>query len=267
MSEEWLSKLRLGARGSACLAVTLGLWACLDAETELRRRRGEGASGEQALLHKWVVRWARQLLRILRVELRTRGPHLDAGLPYPALGAGGRGRVFVMNHRSALDILVTFAHLEARLVSRHDLADWPLLGQGARRLGTLFLDRSSSRSGAAVLKTMTRALKQGQAIAIYPEGTAFAGDEVRPFHPGAFHVARRLGAELVPLGIAYADEAAYYGDEDFGAHVGRLLSLPRLRVALVAGVPIATTATSDDELSESCRRRVQELVLQARAQL
>ena len=262
MRDELASRLRLGSRSSVSLGVSLGLWACLDVESRLRP-----AADQQEMLHRWVVRWARQVLGVLSVDLRSTGPHLGDGRPYPASSAEGRGRIFVMNHRSAIDIVVTFASAEARLVSRHDLAGWPIMGRIARRLGTVFVDRDSLSSGAAALKVMTRALKRGQGVALYPEGTAFSGDEVRPFHPGAFRVAQRTGAEVVPLGIAYADEAAYYGDESFGEHMTRVLSLPKLRVALAAGEPISPAGASHEELRERCRERVQDLVGQARALL
>ncbi len=262
MSDGLGDNLRFATRMSTCVSITLGLLACLEAETRLRPE-GE----HQRLLHKWVTRWGSTVLGVLGVRLHVAGPHLEAQRPYPGRDDRGVGRVFVMNHRSAIDIFATFAHAEAHLMSRHDLADWPFLGRGAKRLGTLFVDRSSLRSGAAVLKVMIGTLKQGKGVALYPEGTAFAGDEVRPFHPGAFTVARRVGAEIVPLGIAYADEAAYYGDESFGAHVKRVVALPQIRAALVAGEPIAAGDHSAVQLRDLTRERVQELVRRARALL
>ncbi|MCA9670168.1 MAG: 1-acyl-sn-glycerol-3-phosphate acyltransferase [Myxococcales bacterium] len=251
------------ARGGATVATTLSLWACLDAQTAL-----SGEAQHDRLRHDWVHRWARALLRILAVRLEAEGPHVGAGGAYPGRAANGAsGRLFVMNHRSAIDILVTFAVTEAALVSRHDLASWPVIGSGARRLGTLFVDRESMRSGAAVLELITRGLAQGRGVAIYPEGTAYPGDEVHAFKPGSFRAAKRAGAEIIPLGIAYDDEAAYYGDESFGAHVARLAALPELRVALVAGEPLQVGERSPLEVAEAARVVVQSLVERARRRL
>ena len=47
---------------------------------------------------------------------------------------------------------------------------------------------------------------------LYPEGTTYSGDEVRPFRAGAFLAAQRTGAEIVPVGIAYEGDAASYGE-------------------------------------------------------
>ncbi len=256
------SALRLSRRLSRSLATTMTLWACLDAEVALSR-----PDVHEELLHKWVRRWARSLLRTLGVTLICDGLYIGSGNAYPETAPNGRGRVFVMNHRSALDILVTFATLEAHLVSRHDLASWPLIGRGARRLGTLFVDRASSGSGASVMKLMTRLLSEGRAVAIYPEGTAYSGDEVREFKAGAFMAARRAGAEIIPLGIAYDRPEAYYGDESFGAHVQRVVAVPDIRVALVSGAPITDLRRPLADVAAEARLAVQQLVRDARALL
>jgi 1-acyl-sn-glycerol-3-phosphate acyltransferase len=257
-----VSKARLALRASATLASTVGYLGSFETHAATR------PAGERtALLDTWVPRWARTLLRVQGVDLVTRGPHIGEGTAYPGRGPDGKGRVFVLNHRSALDVLITFSYAEARLVSRADLARWPLIGFGARRIGTLFVDRASMRSGATVLKEMTRALSRGVGIAIYPEGTAFSGDEVRPFRPGAFKAAQQTGAEIVPMGIAYGDPLAYFGDESFAAHSQRVLALRKVRAALVAGEPISVEGRSVVDLSRTVHDRLQELVHAARREL
>ncbi|MEZ4442106.1 MAG: lysophospholipid acyltransferase family protein [Polyangiaceae bacterium] len=260
----WRARLRLARRLAESAPLTLGLWACMDAETAL----AGGKDPDRRIQHKWVGRWASRVLELLDLDLAVDGRPYQLSERLPDRDADGHGRLFVMNHRSAIDIMVTFAVTEGSLVSRHDLAGWPVVGKGAQRLGTLFVDRSSMRSGAAVLKVMTRALEQGQGIAIYPEGTAFAGDEVRPFRPGAFRAAQRTGAPLVPMGIAYADESAYYGDESFAAHVERVMSKPGLRAAVEIGEPIhAREGETLVSLRDRVHEAVQALVHRARARL
>jgi len=142
-----------------------------------------------------------------------------------------------------------------------------LLGWSAKRVGTLFVDRESRRSGASVLRAVDNALKAGEGVVMFPEGTSFPGDEVHEFRPGAFNAARRAGAEIVPMGIAYGDEAAYYYQEAFPAHAKRVGSLSQLPVAIEVGDPLNTTNLSPVEVIELARTQVQELVHQARARL
>lgn len=252
---------RLSRRLGVATSTTLGLWACMDVETLL-------SSGDpEAIQHKWVGRWARRVLTSLGVTVLADGPNVGEGQRYPGRAPSGKGRLFILNHRSAIDIFLTFALTEGHLVSRHDLAEWPMVGRGARRVGTLFVDRNSMVSGASVLKLMTRALEQGRGIAIYPEGTAFSGDEVRPFRPGAFRAAQRSGAEIIPLGVAYDNPAAYYGDETFAAHTQRVVALPQLRASVVVGEPLLPGDLPLAELRDHAQAAVQKLVHRARDRL
>lgn len=214
------------------------------------------------LINKWVPRWAGVLLWIFGIKVEGRGPHLDEGRIYPGHDERGVGRIFVANHSSGVDIPVLFTVVAAHVISRHDLATWPLIGGGARRIGTLFVDRESRRSGATVLKQIAAALAAGEGIAMFPEGTAFPGDEVHEFRPGAFTTALRTGAEVVPLGLAYDNPDGYYVRESFMAHMKRIAGMRRLRVAVQAGEPIV--AETSEEARELAHASVQRLVTQAR---
>jgi 1-acyl-sn-glycerol-3-phosphate acyltransferase len=258
---------RLSRRIGGCLATTAAMWAGLDSQTVVRDPNGRDPLLRKQLTYKWTGRWARQCLRVLDVTIAGKGLYVGTGNRYPGCAPNGRGRIFVMNHRSAIDILVMFATTESYMVSRMDLASWPFMGGAARRSGALFVDRSSMRSGATVLKLMTQCLQQGSGVAIFPEGTAFNGDEVRSFKPGAFRAAQRAGAEIIPLGIAYEDENAYYRDESFGTHCQRVFSLPEVRLAVVTGDPIDPGGRTLVEVRDHARAVVLKLVHEARAQL
>lgn len=172
-----------------------------------------------------------------------------------------------MNHRSGLDIPILLTIAEAHVISRHDLANWPLLGRTSKRVGTLFVDRESRRSGASVLREVARVLAAGEGVAMFPEGTAYEGDEVREFHAGAFNAALRSEAELVPLGIAYGNEDAYYRKESFMSHTKRVAMLPSLEVAVEVGEPVTCGDRSPVEMKELVRKQVQALVNRARTRL
>lgn len=255
-----LTKLRFALRMFAFVTFTIGFWACMEVDFLLRRRRPR-----IELINKWVPRWAGVLLWIFGIKVEGRGPHLDEGRIYPGHDERGIGRIFVANHSSGVDIPVLFTVVAAHVISRHDLATWPLIGGGARRIGTLFVDRESRRSGATVLKQIAAAIAAGEGIAMFPEGTAFPGDEVYEFRPGAFTTALRTGAEVVPLGLAYDDPDGYYGSESFMAHMKRIAGMRRLRVAVQAGEPIV--AETSDQSRELAHASVQRLVTQARARL
>src|SRR6185312_7345108 len=130
--------LRVALRTTGFVGYTLTLLGCL--EVDLRTAK---ATAHQAITYKWMTRYGRGLLRLFGLEVTATGPHFEAGLPYPPCDERGVGRIFVMNHRSMLDIIVDLAFVHANTVSRADLAGWPVIGIAARRVGTLFVDRAS----------------------------------------------------------------------------------------------------------------------------
>lgn len=257
-----LELFRFCWRFVAFVVATAGFWACMEIEALLRRR-----CPRIDLINKWVPRWAGACLWIYNVRVEAYGPHIGGGRLYPSSEHGGVGRVFVMNHRSGIDIPILLTVAEAHAISRHDLASWPLIGMSSRRVGTLFVDRESRRSGASVLREVDRALAAGEGVAMFPEGTSYPGDEVHEFRPGAFNAARRAGAEIVPMGIAYGDEAAYFYHESFMAHIKRVGSLKKLRVAVEVGQPLATDGRTPVETIALARQQVQSLVNLARTRL
>ena len=69
------------------------------------------------------------------------------------------------------------------------------------------------------------------------------------------------------MGISYREEDAYFGDETFLAHSERVVGLPELHAALVAGEPITSVDRSAADLERDTHARVQDLVAQARRRL
>ena len=58
-----------------------------------------------------VPRWARRLLQIYGVTVLTEGPVIGDGGSYPGVSDNGVGRVFVLNHRSAMDVFISAVRL------------------------------------------------------------------------------------------------------------------------------------------------------------
>ena len=262
MIRKFFSSIRLGMRTVGFVVITIVTWACLELQSLVLRK-----ARRIDLVNRWVARWARLSLWAYNIQVEAHGPYLEMGTLHPAESPDGVGRIFVANHRSGVDIPILLSVVEAHPISRHDLANWPLLGKSAKRVGTLFVDRDSRRSGASVLREIGRTLAVGEGVLMFPEGTSFQGDEVREFHAGAFNSARRAGAQIVPLGIAYGDEAAYFYHESFMAHMMRVGKLSKLQVAVEVGQPLATDPEDPVKTIAIAHEQVQALVHQARARL
>ena len=112
-----------------------------------------------------------------------------------------------------------------------------------------------------------QALVNGEGVAMFPEGTVNVGDGVLEFRNGAFNAARRAGAEIVPMGMAYGDDAAYYTDYYFMTHIKRIAVLKKMRVAVEFGEPMQLGDTPTMEFKDRAHDVVQELVIRARNRL
>ncbi len=206
------------------------------------------------LLARYRDRFTRGVLRLFGTEVLVEG---DLEL--------GRGALVVANHQSALDIGVMLALSRGVLVSRHDVADWPLLGRIAKHGGTIFVDRDDRRSGASALREIRSRVKEGYIVVAFPEGGTFPGDSVHEFHPGAFAAVRSLGAPIIPVGLAYSP-AVHYGTESFAEHMSKVAARPRTRIAVHCGEPLQADLHAR-AAAEAARTEVERLVRGARAVL
>ena len=186
-----------------------------------------------------------RVLRLFGTELIVNGdPRIEGGA------------LVVANHQSALDIGVVLSVFRGVLVSRHDVADWPLLGRLARHGNTIFVDREDRRSGAAALREIRRRVKERQLVVAFPEGGTFPGDSVHEFHPGTFAAVGSLGAPIIPVGLAYAP----------AKHMAKVAARPRTRIAVEIGTPLRPGLDARSA-AEAARAAVEGLVLQARSSL
>lgn len=250
------ARIRQAARGTGFVGITAAMLPMFLAALHRTPEAERDATREA-----WVRRWAALLLRLFDITVVVRGE-----VPAPTR-SGQRGRLIVANHRSAIDIGVLLSTFGGTMLSRADLATWPVLGAAARSVGTVFVERTSARSGAEAIRTIQRHLEDGRTIALFPEGTTFAGDEVRPFHGGAFVAAVRAQAEILPVGLAYpSGSGAAFLNETFLAHLGRMASSGSTRMGLAVGAPIAfEKGIRAGALADRAHAAVSELVGVARA--
>lgn len=206
----------------ALLHVLSGLWT-------LRRHFGgfSPAQRQQA-----VQDWSRRLLAIMGVELRLHGTPPTTG---PLL--------VVANHISWLDILVMNAACPARFVSKSDVKHWPLLGALISASGTLFIERENRRDAMRVVHHMADALRQGDVVAVFPEGTTGTGRRLLPFHANLLQAAVSAPAPVQPVGLAYVDARTgqrsdvpvYVGHTTLVASLWRTLSASGLQAVVRYG--------------------------------
>lgn len=152
-------------------------------------------------------RWARHLLFVLGVRINSSG----APPTFPCILMG--------NHRSYLDPIVVMREVNVYGVSKAEVAEWPLIGFGAKIAGVLFLKRESAESRKHTLLGIAEKLRDGFAVLLFPEGTTHANPTTTAFKPGGFKLAASEGFPIVPVAIDYGSVADYWvGDDTFLPH-------------------------------------------------
>lgn len=118
----------------------------------------------------------------------------------------GKGRyVFICNHRSAFDPLITLNKLnccDLGFISKPSNMALPVVGPVAHNAGCLAIDRENDRNALKTILTAVNYLKNDIcSIGIYPEGTRSHSDELLEFHAGSFKIAQKANVPIVVASI------------------------------------------------------------------
>ncbi len=178
--------------------------------------------------------WARQMLAILGIDLQLRGTPPAQG---PVL--------LVANHISWLDIPVMHAARHCRFVSKSEVRHWPLIGTLSTGTGTLYIERESRRDAMRVVHQMADALKAGDILAVFPEGTTSDGISLLPFHANLIQAAIAASVPVQPVALSFIDVATgqtslapcYINDDTLFGSIWRTLTAPRIAAVVTYGEP------------------------------
>jgi 1-acyl-sn-glycerol-3-phosphate acyltransferase len=108
--------------------------------------------------------------------------------------------VMVANHQSLLDILVLFRLFRHfKWVSKIENFRIPFIGWNMSLNRYIKLRRGDRESIANMMQACEQALASGNSIMMFPEGTRSMDGRLRSFKPGAFSLAQRMGAPLLPI--------------------------------------------------------------------
>lgn len=230
--------LRLGALAGVLL---LGACLALAAPGLGPRRVGRLQAG-----------WSGLLLTAAGVRVVVTGPR-----PTP-------GSLVVANHVSWLDVLALNRVVPLRLLAKTEVRDWPLIGPMAARAGTLFLARERLHALPGTVAAVAGALREGNCVGVFAEGTTHCGRELGRFRPAALQAALDAAAPVVPVALSYADPdgapdaaAAFVGDDTLLASLVRVTAARRtvltVRV-LPVQVPVRLVGAPARSRCEAARR-------------
>ena len=206
-------------RRAARLAAARAARGGIERRTNSRRAAADRRSGVRMLRHRdvWPVAvlpaWlyvlispsrksaARVTTAALRAYLKVAGwrvrvdgrEHLRENVP----------RMLVANHTSYADIVVLMAALgtDYHFVAKAEVMSMPFFRTFLRKLGHFSFRREDPRARLQQAEQIEDALRRGESVFVFPEGTFTAQSGVRPFHLGAFKAAIAAQREIVPIAL------------------------------------------------------------------
>lgn len=173
-------------------------------------------------------RWTRNcLLPTLGVDVTVLGTPPD----FPC--------ILMCNHRTYIDPAVISRDVSGFPVSKAEVANWPIIGTGAKLTGVLYIKREDPQSRKNTRNAIGDKVLEGFPVILFPEGTTHDRPQTLPFRPGAFSLAAGQGIPVVPVAIDFEHPEDYWlGTDTFLPHFIRCFGKKRTAVVIHYGAAI-----------------------------
>ena len=115
--------------------------------------------------------------------------------------------IYCGNHRTYADppLIVVTAKRHVRFLAKEELRKNPFFAFLGLVFDGIYVKRDAK--DVAALKTTLKALKDGESIALFPEGTRNGMEKGEKAKDGAAFFAVRTGAKVIPVGISGGEKA------------------------------------------------------------
>jgi 1-acyl-sn-glycerol-3-phosphate acyltransferase len=188
-----------------------------------------------------IRRWCGWVARAAGVRVRINGGAAPDG-----------GLLLVANHVSWLDIPLLAAVRPARMLAKSEIRQWPVAGWLTARSGALFIDRDRIRALPETVARIAGALRAGEAVAVFPEGSTWCGRAQGHFRRAAFQAALDAGVPVQPVRLHYrtaqgapGTAAAFVGEDSLLTSVWRVVRARELVAEAEVRQPIAPGSRPD----------------------
>jgi 1-acyl-sn-glycerol-3-phosphate acyltransferase len=173
--------------------------------------------------------------------------------------------LILSNHVSWLDICIIGARAPVVFVAKSEVAKWPVFGWLAKLQRTIFIERERRQKTGAAAQEIGDRMLAGDAVVLFAEGTSSDGMRVLPFRSaliGSVHHAlgesthhkqitvqpmslAYVGFGGLPVGRAFRENVAWYGDIDLIPHFIGILASGAIDVTVSWGDAVAYDMSAD----------------------
>ena len=183
--------------------------------------------------HRFARFWAKSLIFIAGIRVFVKGKE-----NLPREGAC----IFIANHQSLMDIPAFFSTipLEFRVLAKGMLFSIPFMGWTMGRAGYIPIYKDDPKKSLSTIKKAMAVLSSGVSLLIFPEGGRSVDGRIRRFKSGAFYLAIKAQAPIVPVAICGSRKILPKGS----------LKINRGTITLYVEKPIATAHRRSKERAE-----------------
>ena len=145
--------------------------------------------------HNLARYWSWLIMKTILSPVKVTGQpdHIDNSRP----------RVYAVTHASALDIPILYVNLpfQFRIIFKSELLAYPFIGWHLKRSGQVCINQQNPAASIGAVKSALRSLRSGMPLVIFPEGGRTRDGNIQPFLPGAFFLAIKAQADIVPIAL------------------------------------------------------------------
>jgi 1-acyl-sn-glycerol-3-phosphate acyltransferase len=146
--------------------------------------------------HKFAALWSWLIMKTILSPVKVTGM-------VPGKTDNSKPRVYAVTHASALDIPILYLYLpfQFRIIFKSELLAYPFVGWHLKRSGQVCINQQNPSVSIGAIKSAVRSLRRGTPLVIFPEGGRTLDGTLQPFLPGAFFLAIKAQAEIVPIAL------------------------------------------------------------------
>jgi 1-acyl-sn-glycerol-3-phosphate acyltransferase len=144
--------------------------------------------------HNCARLWSWLIMKTILSPVKVTGMDMDKV-------DNSKPRVYAVTHASALDIPILYVNLpfQFRIIFKSELLAYPFIGWHLKRSGQVCINQQNPAASIGAIKSALRGLRSGMPLVIFPEGGRTRDGQIQPFLPGAFFLAIKAHADIVPI--------------------------------------------------------------------
>ena len=160
---------------------------------------------------------------ILNVKMEVKGQPIE------------ESALYVCNHRTFSDPAITSIFLNAFVIAKAEIANYPLINKGAEMTGVIWVKRENRDSRRATRQALVDTVQSGYNVLVYPEGTTNDQKNTLRFLDGTFREMAQIEKPVVPIALEYRDTKDLWKNRSLAAQYFRQFSAWKTEIKMEIG--------------------------------